>query len=165
MTVRRTTLIGSFAAALLACSSMSAHTQDTGIAATDETQHTAAAILAVDQHWSIAEMTGDGAWLADMLMPDYRTVSNDGSAHDKQALLAGMAKHKPVTRAEATLKLAAYEKEHHIGSSVTIHGDMAVVSFYDTALGMLKGVTSADVFVYQDGHWHALYSQHTSVHS
>ncbi|WP_158628839.1 nuclear transport factor 2 family protein [Dyella choica] len=164
MTVSRTTLTCGFAAVLLACSSLSVHGQDAGTVGTDETQHTAAAILAVDQHWSIAEMTGDSAWLADMLMPDYRTVNTDGSAHDKQALLSGMAKHKLVTRAEAELKLAAYEKDHHIGSTVTIHGDMAIVSFYDTSLGPQKGTTSADVFLYQDGHWHALYSQHTGVH-
>lgn len=163
MTSSRTTLTCGFAAVLLACSSMSAPAQDAG-AVTDETQHTAAAILAVDHHWSIAEMSGDSAWMTDMLMPDYRTVSNNGTVHDKQALLGGMAKHKPITPAEAETKLAAFEKEHHIGSSVVIHGDMAVVSFYDTALGLDKGTLSADVFVYQDGHWHALYSQHTGVH-
>jgi hypothetical protein len=48
---------------------------------------------------------------------------------------------------------------------VVVHGDTAVISFYDPTLGPQKGVKSSDVFIYVDGHWHALYSQHTDVHA
>lgn len=163
MVAIRYTLLSAFVVALLPCLSMPVHAQEASAAGVDETQHTEAAVMAVDEHWSIAEMTGDAAWLTAMLMPDYRTVSNDGTAHDKQALLTGMAKRKSITVGEAKLKVADYLKEHHIGSSVAMHGDTAVVSFYDTTLGPQKGMSSADVFVYQDGHWHALYSQHTRL--
>lgn len=164
MTVNRYTLLSTVVAALLVCSGMLVHAQEAGAANVDETQHTEAAVMAVEQHWSIAEMTGDSAWLADMLMPDYRTVNNDGTVHDKQTLLARMAKRKSITLSEAQLKIADYRKEHHSGSSVAIHGDTAIVCFYDTTLGPQKGMSSADMFVYEGGHWHALYSQHTGLH-
>ena len=164
MIANRYTLLSTFVAALLACSGMLVHAQEAAAANVDETQHSEAAVMAVDQHWSIAEMTGDSTWLANMLMPDYRTVSNDGTMHDKQALLTSMAKRKSITLSEAQLKIAGYLKEHHIGSNVAIHGDTAIVSFYDTTLGPQKGMSSADVFVYEGGRWHAWYSQHTGLH-
>jgi hypothetical protein len=162
MAFTRPTLVYGCAIALLAAV-LPAHAQEAGAPGVDETQHSEAAVLAVDEHWSIAEMTGDSAWLAGMLMPDYRTVNTDGTAHDKPALLAGATKHPPMSAAEAQSKLADYIKQHHVGSHVVMHGDTAVISFYDTTLGLQKGIASADVFVYQDGRWHALYSQHTGL--
>ena len=164
MAFTRPTLVYGCAIALLAAVAvLPAHAQEVGTPSVDETQRSEAAVLAVDDHWSIAEMTGDIAWLTDMLMPDYRTVNTDGTAHDKPALLAGATKHPHVGAAEARTKLADYIKQHHIGSHVVMHGDTAVISFYDTTLGLQKGIASADVFVYQDGRWHALYSQHTGL--
>jgi len=163
MVAIRYTLLSAFVAVLLTCLNMPVHAQEASAADVDEAQHTEAAVMAVDEHWSIAEMTGNAAWLTAMLMPDYRSVSNEGVVHDRQALLTGMAKRKAITIDEAKHKVADYLKDHHIGSNVIIHGDTAVVTFYDTTLGAQKGMSSADVFVYQDGRWHALYSQHTRL--
>lgn len=156
------------AAALLACLALLSqplpvHAQDSGPASADETQPTEAGVIAVDNHWSLAEMTGDTAWLEQMLLPEYRSVNNDGVAHDKAAIVAGAAKRKGTSLDTAKLKWTAYEKQHPYGSAVAVHGNTAVISFYDPVLGPQKGVRSSDVFVYVDGHWHALYSQHTSV--
>jgi hypothetical protein len=141
-----------------------ARAQDTMNAGADETQHSEAAVMAVDRHWSIAELTGNTAWLDQMLLPEYRSVGNGGMAHDKQAILADAATRKGTELAKAQQQFATYQKEHPYGSAVLLRGDTAIVSFYDLTLGPQKGVKSSDVFVYVDGHWHALYSQHTAVH-
>jgi len=151
-------------AAMLAFAAFATHAQDSMPSAADETQRTEAGVMATDVHWSLAEMTGDTAWLEQMLLPDYRSVNNDGSVHAKAAILAGAAKRKHTDLATAMRQFTAYEKEHPHGSAVAIHGNTAVVSFYDPSLGPDKGMRSADVFVYLDGRWHAMYSQHTAMH-
>lgn len=156
-------------ATVLAClvclpQAMSVHAQDAAPAAADETQQTEAGVMAVDKQWSLAELTGDTAWLDQMLLPEYRSVNNDGTAHDKAAIVAGAAKRKGTSMDQARLAWATYQKQHPFGSAVVVHGDTAIVSFYDPALGPQRGVRSSDVFLYVDGHWHALYSQHTGVH-
>jgi hypothetical protein len=144
---------------------MKVHAQETMAAGADETQHTEAGVMAVDNHWSIAELSGDTAWLQQMLLPGYRSVSNDGTVHAKDAIVAGAAKRKGTDLAKAQLAFDTYHKEHPYSSAVLIQGDTAVISFYDPTLGPQKGIKSSDVFVYLDGHWHALYSQHTGLHS
>lgn len=151
-------------AVVLVFATFAPHAQDSMPSAADETSQTAAAVMATDVHWSLAEMTGDTAWLDQMLLPDYRSVNNDGSVHAKAAILAGAAKRKHTDLATAQRQLDTYEKEHPHGSAVAIHGNTAIVSFYDPTLGPDKGMRSADVFVYVDGRWHAMYSQHTAMH-
>jgi hypothetical protein len=48
---------------------------------------------------------------------------------------------------------------------VVIRGDTGIITFYDPQLGPQNGVRSSDIFVYQGGRWHALYSQHSAVGS
>lgn len=159
-------LIGSLIVAILVVAilhpySVDAYAQDAGSA--DETLHSDTGVMAVENHWSIAELSGNTGWLEQMLQPGYRSVNNDGSVHDKQAIIAGAAKRAGTDVTKAQLEFANYQKEHPYGSAVLIQGDTAVVSFYDPTLGPQKGIKSADMFVYADGHWHALYSQHTSL--
>jgi hypothetical protein len=129
--------------------------------AADETAKTAAAVIAVDQHWLDAEVGGDTAWLDRMLLPDYRSVDSKGVAHPKAAIVAHAAKNRgsDVERR----KVEAWIKAHPSGKSVVIRGDTAILSFYDPKLGPQQGVRSSDIFVYEDGHWHALYSQHSAA--
>ena len=49
---------------------------------------TAAAVIAADNGWDKAEKSGDVAYVDNLLLPDYRSVSADGSVHDKAAILA-----------------------------------------------------------------------------
>jgi hypothetical protein len=172
MILRHSRLWSSLIVVALSCAAivfqlhtMKVHAQDTMAANADETQHSEAGVMAVDHHWSIAEMTGDTDWLNQMLLPEYRSISNDGSSHPKDAIVAGAAKRKGTDLAKAQLEYATYGKEHPYGTAVVIHDNTAVVSFYDPALGPQKGVKSSDIFVYLDGRWHAIYSQHTSLHS
>jgi hypothetical protein len=129
----------------------------------DETAKTAAAVIAVDQHWLEAELGGDTAWLDRMLLPDYRSVDSKGVAHSKAAIVAHAEKNRgsDVERRQ----VEAWIKAHPSGKSVVIRGDTAILSFYDPKLGPQQGVRASDVFVYQDGHWHALYSQHSAASS
>ena len=137
------------------------HADEAAKAAVDETQMSAAAVPAVEQHWTRAEESGDDAWLEQMLLPEYRSVTPEGVAHPKAAIVAGAKKNRD---SDATrLADEAYRKAHPYGTSVVLQGDLAIVSFYDPALGAQKGVRSSDIFVYRDGHWHAIYSQHSNA--
>lgn len=130
-------------------------------AGTDESAHNAAAVIAVDQHWLQAELDGDTAWLDAMLLPEYRSVGADGTVHPKATIMAHAAKNRG-SDAERR-KVEAWLKTHPSGKSVVIRGDTAILSFYDPARGAASDVRSSDIFVYVDGRWHALYSQHSGA--
>ena len=125
----------------------------------DEGARTEAAVMAVDQHWMDAELDGDSAWLDTMLLPEYRSVSADGTVHTKAALLAHAAKNRGDDAERREVE--AWLKAHPSRQAVVIRGDTAILTFYDPKLGPIHGVRSSDIFVREDGHWHALYSQHS----
>lgn len=119
---------------------------------------TSAAVVAVDDHWSQAEMSGDTTWLDSMLLPEYRSISADGRILDKQTLLAHAAKNRGSDKMRK--RVEAWLKTHPTSKSVVLRGDVAILSFSDPRTGYVR---SADIFVYQDGAWHALYSQHSKA--
>jgi hypothetical protein len=122
---------------------------------------TAAAVIAADEGWLKAEETGDTAYIDNLLLPEYRSVNADGSVHDKAAILASTRKNAGSTaRSVADQKWLA---AHPMGTAVLIQGDTAIVTFYLKPLGPEKGIMSSDIFVYRDGQWHAIYSQHTDA--
>jgi hypothetical protein len=123
----------------------------------DETLKTSAAVIAVDKHWGEAELAGDNAYLDELLLPDYRTVDPTGEAHGKSR-----GARKPATP-EQQAKVKNWRATHAIEAKVVISGDTAVLTWYDPSLGPERGVRSSDIFVYQGGHWHALYSQHSDA--
>jgi hypothetical protein len=127
----------------------------------DEAEHSRAAVIAVDQHWLEAELGGDTVWLDDLLLPEYRSVGADGSVHSKAAIMAHAAKNRG--NDEERRKVEAWLKTHPSGQDVVIHGDTAILTFHDPKQGAASGVRSSDVFVYVDGRWHALYSQHSAA--
>jgi Domain of unknown function (DUF4440) len=122
---------------------------------------TAAAVIADDDGWEKAEESGDVAYVDNLLLPDYRSVSADGSVHDKAAILANAKQN--LGSAQHAEKVAKWLAAHPMGSSVVIQDDTAVVTFYLKPLGPQKGIMSSDIFVYRDGEWHAIYSQHTDA--
>jgi hypothetical protein len=122
---------------------------------------TAAAVMAADDGWLKAEETGDTAYIDNLLLPEYRSVNADGSVHDKAAILASTRKN-----AGSNARSVADEKwlaAHPMGTTALIQGDTAIVTFYLKPLGPEKGIMSSDIFVYRDGQWHAIYSQHTDA--
>jgi hypothetical protein len=152
-------LLASATACLMA---VAVHASDTALRNVDETRPTREAVIAVDQHWSVAEVSGDTAWLDAMLLPEYRSISADGVAYPKAAIVAGARKNH-LHPDKARRKVAAWQKAHPSGTSVVLRDNVAILSFYDLKLGPQKGVKSSDIFLYVDGHWHALYSQHASA--
>ena len=120
--------------------------------------HTAAEVIAVDKGWTVAEEKGDVAYVDALLLPEYRSISTDGSVHSKEAILANTRKATP----ERAAMIDKYLTDHPTDMAVTINGDTAVLTF--TAVNDAKKlIRSCDIFVYRGGHWHAFYSQHTDA--
>lgn len=124
----------------------------------DESAHTSAAVIAVDDHWGEAEVSGDTAWLDRMLMPDYRSINVEGKVLDKPTLLAHAEKNRGSDKMRK--QVDAWLKAHPIRKSVVMHGDIAILSFSNPKTGLVR---SSDIFVYRKGGWHALYSQHSKA--
>jgi|GEM_PF-840581 len=142
---------------VLSAEAVIAATSAASVSGIDESARSEAAVIAVDQHWGDAELDGDNTYLDQLLLPEYRTVDADGVAHPRSAVARKPASDKDRRTTEAWLKA------HPSGKTVVMHGDVAVLSFYNPALGPQRGVRSSDIFVYIDGRWHALYSQHSNA--
>lgn len=127
----------------------------------DETARTRVAVMAVDHHWMQAEINGNTAWLSHLLLPEYRSIGADGEATSRAEILASAAKHRGSDAFKR--KVQAWIKAHPTKKSVVLHGNVAILSFYDPERGAQEGVRSSDIFVYEDGRWRALYSQHSKI--
>jgi hypothetical protein len=123
--------------------------------------HTATAVIAADEGWSKAEETGDTKYVDALLLPEYRSVSSDGSTHDKAAILAHTAKGE--NNGEGAAKAEQWRAAHPHRISVEMNGDVAILTFRLDKGVNPKPVMSCDIFVYRDGRWRALYSQHTEA--
>jgi Domain of unknown function (DUF4440) len=129
--------------------------------ASDSEPRTEAAVVAADQRWDKAEDEGDTAFIESLLLPEYRSISSDGSVHDKAAIIASARKrHNSPDSAAANAKWLA---AHPSLTSAVLTGDTAVLSFTLNLPGSPKLVLSSDIFVYREGHWRALYSQHSEA--
>jgi len=123
--------------------------------------HTAAAVIAADQRWSTAEETGDTKYLNDLLLPEYRSISSDGSTHDRAVIIAHAV--KSANTEEETAKADKWRTAHPNLPSVKIDGDVAILTALLQKGTDPKPVMSCDIFLYRDGHWRAIYSQHTEA--
>jgi hypothetical protein len=137
--------------------------QTSSVLPTNEAPKTVAALSAVEHHWMQAEVHGDVAYVAALLVPQYVSVNADGIAHPRSAILANAARNGRSDSMARTV--AEYMKLHPYGTSVRIEGDTGIVTFYSLKTGLAKGVLSSDIFAYFGGRWHAVYSQHTAVKS
>ena len=127
------------------------HAQDT------KEPHTEAAVIADDKGWDEAEGEGDTAFIDRLLMPEYRSISSDGSVHDKAAIIASARKKTHSLEAEK------WRATHPSLTSVVITGDTAILSFTLNRPDLPVRIMSSDIFVYRDGRWRALYSQHSEA--
>ena len=121
--------------------------------------HTAAAVIADDDAWGNAEQTGDAAFVDALLLPQYRSIDAAGKTHDKAAILASAKKASP----ERNAMIASWKAAHPTLTSVELNGDTAILTFTLNKPGTPAAIMSCDIFVYRDGRWHALYSQHTTA--
>jgi len=122
--------------------------------------HTQDAVISADRAWDGAESTGNTDYINALLLPEYRSVSSDGSIHDKAAILASAQKN--IGHPERAAEADKWRATHPYVTSVQILGDTAVLTF-SLDKGNPKPVMSCDIFVYREGHWHPIYSQHTEV--
>lgn len=152
--------IGATGLVMVAMTAMTAVASATGADA-NETRRSEAAVIAVDQHWLEAELGGDTAYLEQLLLPEYRSVDANGAVHSRAAIVAHAARNRGSDAQRR--KVEAWLKAHPSGQSVVIHGDTAILSFYDPAKGAANDVRSSDIFIYVGGRWHALYSQHSKA--
>ena len=122
---------------------------------------TAAAVLAVDDAWGAAEARGDADFVDRLLMPDYRSVGPTGTATPKAAIVEGARSRSGSPMAAATI--AEWKAAHPLRGDVALYGDTAVLTWISTKPAAGEPISSCDIFVYRDGHWHAIYSQHSAA--
>jgi hypothetical protein len=129
-------------------------------AAPNERAFNATALAAVEDHWTVAELTGKVDYLRTLIDAQYRSVGATGRVSDKAAILA-----HAVTFGKDPSMMALYRKsKSHYASLYQLRGTTGVVIHYVRAKGPSSGITSVDVFSYnQNDGWSAVYSQHTSV--
>jgi hypothetical protein len=152
-----------FAGAILALIVVSAGISRISYAqeAKDREPHTEAAVIADDKGWDKAEDGGDVTYIDRLLLPEYRSINSDGSVHDKATVIAGAQKNasSPDRKADTEKWRAA----HPYLTSVAITGDTAILSFTLNRPGSPSRIMSSDIFVYREGRWRALYSQHSEA--
>src|ERR1700677_4294921 len=78
--------------------------------------HTATAVIAADERWSKAEEAGDTEFVDALLLPEYRSISSDGSTHGKSAILAHTAKNG--SSGEGAAKVQQWRAAHPFRASV-----------------------------------------------
>jgi hypothetical protein len=126
--------------------------------------HTEAAVIADSESWSKAE-AGDVVYVDHLLLPEYRSVNVDGSVYPKDAILGGVRKraNSPALAAAYTADSAKYKAAHPYTTTAVISGDTAILTYSPAIPDSSKPVRSCDIFVYREGHWRAIYSQHTEA--
>ncbi|MDB5709535.1 MAG: hypothetical protein JWL96_1605 [Sphingomonas bacterium] len=122
---------------------------------------TAAAVLAADNGWGDAETRGDIAFVDALLADGYRTIGHDGKVRTKADVLAS-TRTKGGTLARAA-EVAAWRAQHPTQGNVALFGDTAVLTWITSGATNPGMVMSCDIFVYRDGRWHAVYSQHSDA--
>jgi hypothetical protein len=122
-----------------------------------ESQMNQAGIDAVEKHWGDAFTGGDAAYLGALLDDDYISVSGEGVARTKADIIALAQQIAAKNKAAPPVPASSSTPAPHVDSNTTIHGTTAIV----TATGF--GQKSVDVFHYENGAWHAWYSQHTMI--
>jgi hypothetical protein len=133
-----------------------------GAAAVDETQRSEAALRAIADHWGDAETEGDVAYLEQLLVPEYRSISANGASHIRAGIL-DHAKRNRGHAAEARKAVEAYKQAHPSEKAVVLHGAIGVVSYFNPKRGLDSSIRGSDVFLYEGNRWHAVYSLHNGA--
>jgi len=123
--------------------------------------HTAEAVIAADEHWGQAEADGDSQYVENLLLDGYRSIGSGGKVTTKAQIVKG-AKERGKS-AEYAKMVTDWKAKHPSEASVAIFGDTAVLTWTPTNAGSSPPVNSSDIFVYRDGAWHAIYSQHSTA--
>ena len=122
---------------------------------------TAAAVLAADNAWGDAEAGGNVAFVAQLLLPGYRSIGADGKTTDREAILKSTRRHGASPDYKA--KVAAWRLQHPSHGEVALFGDTAILTWVSDAPDSRGKVQSCEIFVYRDRPWRAVYSQHVGA--
>lgn len=122
-----------------------AHADDAAL----EAQMNEAGVKAVEAHWTRAFLGGDDGYLGKLLDADYVSVNTKGVPRSKADIIA-LSK---VIAAQNAQTVPAGPPQFRI----SIRGTAAIVADFE------GGQASVDVFHYDNGAWHAWYSQHTQT--
>ena len=114
----------------------------------DESEN--ATVVAAENGWEAAEVTGNRQFLDALLDDSYVSVSANGKALSKADIIAGAVRH-------ATEHPGMQPDEMDASSTVWIDGDLALVRHHG------KTSVSVDVLHRREGRWIAVYSQHTEL--
>lgn len=130
----------------------------------DESKRDEAALRALEDHWSRAESDGDVAYLSQLFAPEFRSISPTGETATRAAILEHAAKRNTeAARAQARKNAKEYLAKHPTQMAVTVEGAVGIVSFYNPQRGADHAVRGADILVYEDNRWHAVYSIHNGA--
>jgi hypothetical protein len=124
---------------------------------------TEAAVVAADDAWLKAELSGDADYLDRLLLPSYVSIGMDGKVSDKAKLVAHARARTAEAKAKFAEQAAAWKAAHPTRPDVTINGDTAILKWVLVKPGAGDPVSSCDIFVYRDGRWQAIYSQHSTA--
>lgn len=124
---------------------------------------TAAAVIAADDAWLHAEVSGDGDFLDRLLLPEYVSIGSDGKVTGKAKIVANARARTDDAKEKLAAVIYAWKAAHPTRADVTIIGDTAILTWVLAKPGDAEPVSSCDIFVYRDGQWHAIYSQHSTA--
>lgn len=124
-------------------------------------RQTAAAVIAVDDAWGKAEADGVAAFVGQLLMPGYRSIGADGKMTDRDSIIQNTMRH--AGSSDYRTKVAAWRRQHPSHGDVALFGDTAILTWVSDASANRGAIQSCDVFIYRDGHWRAIYSQHVGA--
>lgn len=109
-----------------------------------------AAVIAAENGWEAAEVKGDVAFLDALLAPDYVSVSSNGNVYNKEQIKRG-------AQQQAARDPNAQPALMDASSTIDIYGDLALVHHHG------KQSISVDILQRRNGHWIAVYSQHSKI--
>lgn len=122
-----------------------------------------AAVIAADDSWLKAEVSGNGDYLDGLLLPGYMSVGAGGKITSKAQIVAKARARTKEELVQLAQQVATWKTAHPDHPDVTIVGDVAILRWVATQSDGTASVSSSDMFLYRDGRWRAIYSQHTSA--
>jgi hypothetical protein len=122
-----------------------------------------AAVVAADDSWLKAEVSGNGDYLDGLLLPGYMSVGAGGKITSKAQIVAKARARTRQELVQLAEQVATWKAAHPVHPDVTIAGDTAILRWVATQSDGTASVSSSDMFLYRDGRWRAIYSQHTSA--
>ena len=119
------------------------------------------AVKAADAAWLDAEINGDYQFLEWFLLDGYQSIDATGSIFSRAALIEN--RRRRGRSDEFAKRVREWREQHPNHAEVKIYRDTAVLTWVADDRNSKAPVYSCDIFVYQNRHWHAIYSQHSTA--